>query len=485
MKALSISPRFLAIPTLALAFFMAGCTGSPVGGASWPGITVYPGSAGNVAASADPNSASNPTTGTGAAVSAENQTIYLAYHKVYAVDTDGKMKWEYPAPPATLAAGQAFYAPPAVSKDLIVVTDYVDTVYGLAPDTGAKLWSFTTSKQVLLFKSNAARFVSGAVIGDKYVYTATVDGVVHALNKKDGAEALTFKASDQIWATPLLDGKTLYVASLDRHIYALDADNLTLKWKFPEKPEDVGVPAMGPIVGTPTLHDGVLYFGSFNYNVYALDTATHKIRWQHDTTNWVWSSPIFDEADKLLIGADLDGHIFALHAEDGSPAWKANAAGPVVGAPLLAARPDGTRVVYVSVGAEPNLLTLSAENGKPVIPAASIKAIFDNKILFFSTGTTERVVKMYAPPVAADGLLLLGAHEGDSQIYALNSATLEKSWDFNSTKAEDAAKATATPAPDQGGLFNNPSFLNTLLIVSVLVLLFTLLTGRRQGGKGK
>jgi len=488
LKALSISPRLLAIPLLTLAVFLAGCAGSPSVGTSWPGITVYPATPVNAAAEVDASTGAIPAVAPAPAAVATSQTIYMAYHKVYAIDpANGKMKWVFPTPPATLSGAQAFYAPPAVSDDLIVVTDYVDTVFALSPDTGENKWYFKPAEQ-----KDRSRFVGGAAIGDKYVYVASVNGVVRALNKKDGTEAHIFKAADQVWATPLLDGDTLYVASFDRHIYALDAATLSLKWKFPDKPEDAGDPPMGPIVSTPTLHKGILYFGSFNYHVYALDTATRQVRWKYDTTNWVWSSPVYDEVSNRLIGADLDGHIFALNPEDGSPAWKVDAVPssrtPIVGAPLLATRPDTTRVVYITVGGgptEPNLLTLKTDDGTEAKSPNSLQATFDNAILFIPLDPTQRVIPIFAPPVAANDLLLLGAQEGKYQIYALDSATFENKWQFNSTQAEDDAKKASPPPADQGGLFGNSTFTTVLLIGSLFVLLLTFLTNRRQGGKGK
>lgn len=438
-------PRLLAAPLIAAAVLLSGCASSGPTGASWPGITVA------------------------------DQNIYLAYHKIYAVTPDGKMDWYFPH---TLSGGQAFFAPPAVSGDMVVVTDYTDTVFALNRSTGETLW---------LFKSNRARFVGSAVITDKFVYAATVDGIVHALNKSDGTQAWFFSAEGPVWATPLLDGDTLYIVSLDRHLYALNAGTGDLKWKFPENPADAGDPPMGPLVTTPTLQDGVLYFGSFNYHVYALDTASRKVLWSYDTTNWVWSSPVYDEESKLLIGADLDGHIFALHPDDGTVAWKYDAKAPVVGAPLLSTREDGSRVAVITVGATldgaTNLLVLKTDDGSSVTPPDSIKATFSQNFLFIPLGTNERTIPMYAPAVAADKLLLVGAHEGDVQIYALDSESLDRKWEFNSAKQEEAAKAATAP-PDQG-LFGSGSPITQILPIVLIAMLVFILFGQRRGPGGK
>ncbi len=453
MKIHSLRSRLLAAPLLAVLVFLSGCAGGSVlAGSSWPGITV-----------ADP------------------YDIYLAYHKVYSVDNNGKMRWVFPA---TLASGQAFFAPPAISRDLVVVADYTDSIFGLDPATGKQLWMFKSPERT--------RFVGGAIIGDKYIYAAGTNGVVHALNRGDGTEAWRFPAEGakgSMWGAPLLDGKTLYVSSLDRHIYALDAETGQLQWEFPEKPEDAGDPPMGPIVTTPALHDGVLYFGSFNYYVYALDTATRQVRWKYRTARWVWSSPVYDGADKLLIGADLDGNVFALHPEDGAKAWSRSLKVPVVGAPLLAKLDDGTPVVYVTLGTttigEKNLYVLKTTDGTDAIKPQEIKATIDAYFLFFKTSTDDRTTALYAPPVAAGNLLLFGQHEGTNQLYAADSKTLERVWAFNGTQAEQDAKTASGQSSDQGGLLGNPQLLNTLLIISMLFLVFTLLTGRRQGSGKK
>lgn len=386
---------FLGLGLIALAIGLAGCSSAAtaLSGTSWPGIAT------------------------------SEEAIYVAYGaQVYAVSPEsGSRLWAFPAEPER---GRTFFAPPAVASDLVVVADYVGSVFAIDPATGTQKW---------VFESNpTARFIGGPVIGDDYVYAGAVDGTLYAIDRDTGIKAWQFRAprsgngQHDIWSTPLLDGDTLYFTSLDGHLYALDAQSGALLWQFPV----AGEPAIGAMAGTPTIHEGVLYFGSFNNTVYALDTQTRQVIWTYTTTNWVWSNPIVDPERELVIGGDLDGHVFALDLEDGQLRWAFDVDGPVVGTPVLGELSNGQSVVYVTAG-DSYLYILSTEDGSQARAATSIKAEFTTRFLFFPTGTTQRPIPIYAPPVIYNDLILIGAHQGSYPLYALDRETLLQRWAFD------------------------------------------------------
>jgi outer membrane protein assembly factor BamB len=165
-----------------------GCAGSAamLAGSSWPGITV------------------------------SDDTAYIAYNnKVYAVapQTDQDtitVRWSFPE---EVDSGQTFFAPPAVTEDMVIVTDYRDSLFALNPADGKQLWAF---------KSEGSHFIGSAAIGENLIYAATVDGTLHALDRATGSETWSYVAQGHVWSTPLLADDVLYVTSLDRHLYALD-----------------------------------------------------------------------------------------------------------------------------------------------------------------------------------------------------------------------------------------------------------------------
>ncbi len=372
---------------------LAGCSNTAsvaLTGSSWPGVTV------------------------------SDDTIYLAAGpRVYAIrSSTGETLWAFPE---QIRRGQTFYAPPAVSDDLVVVVDYVNSVFALDRDIGTEKWAF----------QGGARFIGGAVIGEKYVYAGSTAGVLYALDRETGNEVWSFAAAREIWATPLLDAETntLYVTSLDRHVFALDAETGELKWQFPEEGADEGDVPMGAIAGTPSLYDGVLYFGSFNNRVYALDATTREVLWTYTTSNWVWSSPVKDEQTGLLIGGDLDGHIFALDPNTGRAVWTFSAEGPVVSPPAIGEL-DGERVLYATSG-DTKLYILRVSDGTQAVAPVTVEAQFTTRFLFFPTGTTTRNIPLLAPPILHGDLILIGAHQGDHPLIALDRDALVERWAFS------------------------------------------------------
>ena len=384
-------PLLTLIPVLILlAVALAGCSTSRtlLVGSSWPGIN------------------------------AADDMIYLAYGPgVYAVSPENaRGEWVFPR---EAARNQNFYATPAVDDELVFVGDYSGMVFALDRQTGREVWTFQT---------DSPRIIGGPTIGEELIYVGAVNGVLYALDRDSGAEAWQFAAERDIWSSPLLDGDTVYITSLDRHIYALDAESGDLRWQFPNGGDYEAT--MGAVVGTPTLHEGVLYFGSFNNQVYALDTATQAIQWTYETTNWVWGSPLVDGESGLAIGGDLDGHIFALNLDDGALAWEFQADGPVVGTPVLAEDADGMQVIYVTSG-DSNLYKLNVEDGSQADTPASLSATFTTRFLVVPTGEDVRPIPIYAPPVLLGDLILVGADQGNSPLYALDSETLLEQWDFD------------------------------------------------------
>lgn len=392
------SVRFwlLAAALIVLSGVLAGCAGSQAAltGASWPGISVVE----------------------------EQDLVYVAFGPgVYAIDpATGVEVWSYPAEPDR---GRTFYATPAVSDDMVVVGDYDNILTALNPDTGAEIWSF---------ESDRSPFIGAATISNGLVYAGSADGIVHALNPDNGAEVWSFEADQGIWAEPLVVEDTLYIPSLDKHLYALDAETGELRWRFPDNGDSL-TPPMGAIVSAPTYHEGTLFFGSFNNYLYALDAESREIIWQYEATNWVWSGPAIDEATGTLVAADLDGHVFALDVETGDELWTADVGGRVVGAPVISETAEGETAVYVGSG-DPaggaRLYKLSLETGQNMVQPGAVEVTFDSRFLFFSTGTTTRTVPLNSTPVVLGDVVLVGSHEGDAPLHALDAETLLSVWSF-------------------------------------------------------
>jgi hypothetical protein len=153
----------------------------------------------------------------------------------------------------------------------------------------------------------------------------------------------------------------------------------------------------------------------------------------------------------------------------------------VVGAPLLGKLADGTLVVYLTCGGDPNLVVLNASDGEEAIRPETLQAEFTTKFLIIPTGTSIRPIPIFAPPVDAGDAILIGAHEGNDTLYALDRQSLQEKWHFNPTTYEQQQQQQQQQQNGEQpkSLFDSP-LMNIALMITVAMLMFTLLGRRRQ-----
>jgi outer membrane protein assembly factor BamB len=270
-----IRPRLAFLTLLLLSGFLAGCAGGATAANSWPGLTLDP----------------------------DGETLYVAHNAhIYAVNLlNGAEKWRYPAEPER---NVFFFAPPALTTDgQLAAGGYNNVFYSINPQTKGQNWVFSQA---------ADRYIGGPLADEGGAFAPSADNSLYALDQA-GSLRWKFTADDELWSTPATDGTNLYVSSLDRHLYALEAATGNLVWKS----EDLG----GSLSGTPALSaEGILYVGTFGSEVLALNSSDGRVLWRTPVTGWVWSRPLLVE-DKLYFG-DLEGSLFALSATDGSILWQ-------------------------------------------------------------------------------------------------------------------------------------------------------------------
>ncbi|MCC7361149.1 MAG: PQQ-like beta-propeller repeat protein [Anaerolineales bacterium] len=311
------------------AFILAACGAAP--SQTWPGLTT------------------------------NGEVAYVASgQQVHAVRVaDGVQVWAFPAEVNNNTG--VFVADPGVSADLILVgsegptNSYSGVLYGLDPATGAQKWCLAFDQKGAdratcplaqgapsagLFGIAPAvdnRVIGGLALVDGVAYVGLSNGKFYAVDAATGRDQWMFETKRDVWAVPLVLGDTVYVSSLDHHLYALNTANGALRWQ-----KDLGA----ALAGTPTpSEDGrTLYVGTFGNLLYALDAQTGEPVWAQPYTaqNWVWAGPTRHAG--VLYLTDVGGYIHAIDEATGQAVWAA----PVKPGGLMRARPaiaDG--VLYV------------------------------------------------------------------------------------------------------------------------------------------
>lgn len=281
-------------------------------------------------------------------------------------------------------------------------------------------------------------------------------------------------------SSPAVVGETAYFATGDR-FHAVDANSGAIRWRFPQ---DQPLPTR--INTSPAVGEGMVYFGGGDGVLYALNASNGRLTWKFDTRSSIGSSPALVEG--VLYFGSSDGRVWALDAKTGSEVttWKGGyrASDEISGAPAVS---NGVVYVlsldqvlhavgaatgklrssirlggsvlrmspvvdgdYVYVGAGSNLYCFLARNLQlqrwyvtlpndiSSSPAVSEKGVFvvtnDNLVYSFENRTgrprwkapTKLEFDVVAPPSISGNLLFIGTTQGG--VYALDADSGAIKW---------------------------------------------------------
>ena len=117
---------------------------------------------------------------------------------------------------------------------------------------------------------------------------------------------------DRYGSSVVVDGSRLYVASRDKHLYALDAASGKELWRL----------ATGDLMtATPALWRDLLLFADFAGKVQAVDARDGKPRWSYDARLAVAGDLVVDDAGRVFVGS-RSYDLIALDAATGKELWK-------------------------------------------------------------------------------------------------------------------------------------------------------------------
>ncbi len=263
-------------------------------------------------------------TGCGAAPEAPNfpglatngTTIYVSTPpgQLSAIDAEtGSRLWVYPVEPA--AGVPLVFTQVALGSDgsTLYTGSYDHSLYALTSTDGgvSSLWKFETGGTI----------VGAPAYADGTVFVASSDKFLYAVDAENGMERWKFESGKAIWAPPVVAEGRVYVASGDHKVYALEAESGELVWTFEG--------SKGAFVAQPTLDGDTVYVGAFDAYLYALDADTGSPRegFSFQADNWLWSEPVV--AEGLLFVGSLDHFLYALDPDTGEVRWKDELPGPV------------------------------------------------------------------------------------------------------------------------------------------------------------
>lgn len=228
-------------------------------------------------------------------------------HSLYAVSVrTGKLAWSF-------STNGPIRSSPRLAEGHLFVGSDDGCLHAVNIATMRRAWSFDTGAPV---RSSAA------VYGD-YIYTGNEDGDMYCLDFR-GQVRWKFNAKRGITSSPVVDKGTIFFASLDTLVYALDARSGWVIWRF----------RMGKgSISSPYKMDNNLYVGSADGNIYCIEASSAREVWRFKTDHQVSGSPVTNR-DSLYCGA-ADGMLYCLESRNGRLRWKFPTNGPITGAPVV------------------------------------------------------------------------------------------------------------------------------------------------------
>lgn len=358
---------------------------------------------------------------------------------LYAIDQrTGTKKWVF-------KTDARIPSSPAVADRLVYFTSYDGNFYAVDAASGTVKWKFGIPGERRYAATHLHGslpvgetmpdpfdvYLSSPVVWNGAVYFGSGDGNVYALDAANGSVKWKFKTGDVVHASPALAEGRLYIGSWDSYFYALDAATGKEVWRF-KTGEDPDIHNQVGIQSSATMADGMVYFGCRDSNLYALDAATGGLKWKFNTKgSWVIASPAVHEG-KIYFATSDSALLHVADAKTGVPIDTLKFKWPMFGSAAIAGnllyQPGndgklvaidlGTRKVawtFESEGARKNLATLTKPDGSPNYDAVFTTNFYDDMIVGVSK--THSVGTMQASPVILGPTIYIGSSDGN--LYAL------------------------------------------------------------------
>lgn len=294
---------------------------------------------------------------------------------------------------------------PAVADGVIYSVDVKGLVSAWAADTGRRLW-----------RHNLDTAVGGGVgVVDDTGFIGTLDGRVIAFSLSDGSPKWEAKTSSEVVSTPQANAEVVVAQAIDGRVFAFDVDTGDQRWTY-----DHPVPVLSlransaPLISNEAVFVGFdngqllsfnaadgqlrwsarvgqpqgktelerlvdidtapielgpyIYAAGFNARLVAVSRGTGRISWSQDVS----TANNIAAGEELIIVSDVDSHIIAFNALDGSVVWRnkelhrRGVSAPVVFNNLVIAIDDTGYVHGLSV-ADGKLIARARVSSDPVL----------------------------------------------------------------------------------------------------------------------
>lgn len=250
-----------------------------------------------------------------------DKAVYVASTDgcLYAVSKqDGKRLWEF-------ETGGALAGEPTIAGNMVIVASRDNRVYAVNRRTGRLRWSFSMQPDQLTTKADWKYFTAAPVVAQGSVYIGSGGGTLYVLDQHSGRLQWKFRTPGQIRAAALVHEGKVYQPSNDGVVYVLDAANGALQWTFETdgyslNPDDYGYDRKS-IYASPLIVGNTLVIASRDGHVYAVDVITRALKWKR-TFGSAWAMTTAVDDSTVYVGWSSNNLFSALDLVSGEARWQ-------------------------------------------------------------------------------------------------------------------------------------------------------------------
>jgi outer membrane protein assembly factor BamB len=180
-------------------------------------------------------------------------------------------------------------------------------LYSLNPADGALRWKVETGSFIY------ATAAIAQVDGQEAALVAGCDGLLRALDVRDGSQIAGVEIDAYVGASPVVGQGRVYFGTFENNVLAVDLAAGEVAWSYTNPQRQF--PYYSSAAYTPER----LVIGGRDKLVHALDPATGKAVWTWSAGARVDSSPVI-AGDIVWLGT-LAGDVVGLDLQDGSKVW--------------------------------------------------------------------------------------------------------------------------------------------------------------------
>jgi eukaryotic-like serine/threonine-protein kinase len=310
---------------------------------------------------------------------------------------DGKRVWKIPFPLTSSS--------PAVGSGLLFINSF-DSLYAFDARNGTLKW-----RKSIGSSQYTSRFSPSPVYENGTLYTASFDGSLYAMEPTSGAIKWQFSnPSRKAFASSFtFRNNTIYIGADDSTLYSIDANAGTVKWK-----RRLG----GVVFVRPAVDNGIVYASASNNRAYAINSTSGVELWNNEFGGY--NATIAAANGTLYVTRGR--YLFALDGMTGAVKWQRE---------YYPSRGGFSYNERSTILVKDDVLYL----GSLANQVAAFSAIDGDRVW-----TVDLYGSVYASPTLANGMIYIGSEA--HYFTALDAVTGHLKWSFNTYRIWSSACVT-------------------------------------------